>query len=314
MIGIGLKKLAGEHGMTISGGVAYGTLKGFATTLSEGAGYKRIGIATCFTDPQQQTLFQNAISQVALEKTYRVQHLTFAPKSIDIIFLDNPGTMKRILAFIDWFYPLLVQYGATGAGVCAECGGVHTGEWYLIDGIAFPLHSGCAEHIKAALAADQQKHKEEDTGSYVQGLLGSLLGAALGAVAWAVVLYIGFVASLVGLLIGWLADKGYTLCHGKNGKGKIVILIIAIIFGVVLGTIIPDIISLVQMIDAGELLGYTYADIPNLIVYLLSVDEEYSRSVGASVAMGLLFAGLGVYALLKKTAKEVTSSTVKKLN
>ena len=41
LIGSGLKKLAKEYGMTVSG-VAYGSLGGFAATLSEGAGFKRI--------------------------------------------------------------------------------------------------------------------------------------------------------------------------------------------------------------------------------------------------------------------------------
>ena len=38
MIGSALKKMARENGMTVQGGVAYGSLRGFAATLSEGSG------------------------------------------------------------------------------------------------------------------------------------------------------------------------------------------------------------------------------------------------------------------------------------
>lgn len=315
MIGSAFKKLAKEHAMTVSDGVAYGFLKGYATTLSEGAGYKQIDIVTQFTDPTQLTLLQETLNRVDIQREYRVQSIGFTPRIISINFLDNPGTMKKLTAFIEWFYPLLATYGATGAHICVECGAeLSAASWYLIDGVAFPLHNSCADRIQASIQEDVQKSKEEDTGSYVQGLLGALLGSALGAAVWAIVLYAGYVASLVGLLIGWLANKGYTLFHGKKGKGKIAILILAIIFGVLLGTIIPDVITLVQMINAGELPGYAYGDIPKLIVYLLSVDEDYSRATISNIGMGLLFAALGVFALLKNASKEISPIKFKKLN
>ena len=315
MIGYGLKKFATENAMTVSAGVAYGVLKGFATTLSEGAGYKRVDIVTQFTDPQQQIQLQEVLNRVDTGREYRVQNIQISPRVISIIFFDNPGTMKKLMAFIDWFYPLLAEHGATDAQVCVECGEtIADGGWYLIDGVAYLLHDSCAEHIQTSFMEDAQKSKQEDTGSYAQGFLGALLGTALGAVVWAGVLYMGFVASLVGLLIGWLAEKGYTLCHGRKGKGKVVILIITVILGVILGTIIPDIITLAQMINAGEMPGYTYADIFSLVVYLLSVDAEYSQAVGYNVVMGLLFAGIGVFALLKKAGKEVSDPTIKKLS
>ena len=315
MIGSGFKKMAKEHAMTVSNGVAYGVLKGFATTLSEGAGFKRIDIATQFADPNQQVQLQEFLNRVDTSREYRVQSISIAPRIISVIFLDNPGTMKKLLAFIDWFYPLLTEHGATGAQICTECGtALSVASWYLIDGVAFPLHDSCAEHIAASITEEEQKSKEEDTGSYVQGLIGALLGSALGAVVWAIVLYLGYVASLIGLLIGWLAEKGYTLLHGRKGKGKIAILIVAIIFGVALGTIIPDVVYLVQMINAGELPGYIYGDIPQLIVFLLSEDPDYLRGTMSNVGMGLLFAALGVFALLKKAGKEVSSVKFQKLS
>lgn len=315
MIGSGLKKLAQNNGMSVSGGVAYGSLRGYATTMSEGSGWKRLDISTRFPEPGNQENFQRAVEAVNVQREYRVQNLGIGQRFISVIFLDNPGTMKKIEAFIDWFYPLLAENGATGANICTECGAeISVGSWHLIDGIAYHLHDSCADHIRRSIDEDNQQQKQADTGSYGMGVLGALLGAALGAVVWALILMAGYVASIVGLLIGWLAEKGYTLLKGKQGKGKVVILIIAVIFGVLLGTFAADFFSLVQMINSGELADFTVGEVPMLIVSMLLYSSEYLSTTLGNVAMGLVFAGLGVFALLRKTGKEVSGMKMKKLN
>lgn len=311
MIGSGLKKLAKEHNMQIASGVAYGSLMGYATTLSEGSGWKRIDIATSIANPEQ---LRAELSAVNLQKEYRVQALSIEEKFIAVIFTDNPGTMNKIQAFIQWFYPLLQQHGATGANICAECGQPITGNsWYLLRNTVFPLHDTCAEKIRNEQQEDLRQQQEEDTGSYIQGFLGALVGSALGAVVWAIVLYLGYVASLVGLLIGWLANKGYDLLHGRQGKGKVVILILAVVLGVVLGTIIPDVVILGEMLNAGELPGLSFADIPSIILETFANDAEYRGAVISNMAMGLLFAGLGAFALIKRTSDQVSTPKMKKL-
>lgn len=314
MIGPGLKKLAQQYGLTISSGVACGALMGYATTLSDGWDCKRICISTRFTECGQHEALLAAVNAVNIKKEYRIQNFTIYPNSIQIVFFDTIGTMKKVTAFIQWFYPLLEQHGATKADVCAECG-TAAGDcgWYLINGVAHRMHDACAQHVESTIRQEEQTRKEEDTGSYFQGAVGAFLGATLGAVAWAIVLYFGFVASLLGLLIGWLSEKGYTLLKGRQGKGKVVILILAIIFGVLLGTIAPDVVGLAQMIGSGELPEYAFGDIPFLLIWLLQVDSEYRGAVVGNILMGLVFAGLGVYALLRKTVWEVTAVNFKKL-
>jgi hypothetical protein len=149
-------------------------------------------------------------------------------------------------------------------------------------------------------------------GSYVTGLIGALLGAAVGAVAWCLVMQLGIIAALVGFAIGWLAEKGYTLLKGKAGKGKLVILIIAVIFGVLLGTFAAHAVDwykaiaeyypdAVATINGREVL-VGYGDIPKLIVYTLSTDSEYLGATVTDVLLGLLFAFMGVIGILKSAA------------
>ena len=148
MIGSGLKKLAKQHGLRVSGGIAYGDLMGFATTLCEGSGWKRIDIATRFADMEQQKAFQAALYAVDTKRQYRVQNLAVGQRNINVVFQDTMGTMKKIEAFIAWFYPLLERYGAYKADICAECGTqITSGNWYMVDGIAYHMHDTCAEHV-----------------------------------------------------------------------------------------------------------------------------------------------------------------------
>ena len=306
MIGSAYKKLAKQNGMKIDRGVAYGSLRGYAATLSEGAGWKQIVFATAIADSVKKTEFMDAVGAVDAAKQYRVQKLGITAKAIQVTFLDNPGTMKKINGFLDWFIPLLDAYGAAKADVCTECGFEITGgKWVLINGIAYHMHDACAEHVKQEIEAANTQEKETATGSYVTGAVGAFLGAAVGAAVWALVLLLGYVASIVGFVIGWLAEKGYGLLKGKNGKAKIVILILAVIFGVVAGTIAADAVSLAQMIGSGELPGWTMADIPEMLLLLME-DGEYVAATLKSILLGLLFAAMGVFTLLRQTGKEVS--------
>lgn len=308
MVGSAFKKLAAEHGMKVSKGVAYGNLRGFAATLSEGSGYKQIVFTTKFTDPAGKGRLLDIINSADLKKEYRVLQLNLAPNAVQVVFHDNPGTMKKIMAFLDWFVPLLQEHSATGVNICTECGcEITAGKWVLVNGIAYYLHDSCAQKAAREVEADNTQRAEAG-GSYLLGTIGALLGAAVGAVLWGFVLYSGYVASIVGLVIGFLAEKGYNLFRGKQGKAKVLILILAVVFGVLAGTFASDAITLAEMISGGELRGFTLSDIPMFIAYMFLEEPEYRAATIKNIAMGLLFAALGVFALLRNTGKAVADS------
>ena len=96
------------------------------------------------------------------------------------------------------------------------------------------------------------------------------------------------------------------------GKGKTWILIIAVLFGVLLGTLLGETISVVNLIRTGELAGWTYADIPYLFA-LLFMDGTYVASVAKNILVGLVFAGLGIFSLVRRANKEVSDIKVQDL-
>lgn len=313
MIGSGLKKFATENGLKVAKGVGYGSLRGYAATLSEGSGYKMIVLTTKFTDAQKLNELQAQLNGRNITRDFRVRNLNFTPDGVSIVFNDTIGTMGKIKEFADWFFPLLDASSATKADICTECGTqITAGTWKLISGVAYHMHESCAQRNQQIIAEQEQAVRDADTGNYLTGLLGALGGAAIGAVVWAIVLFSGYVASLVGLLIGWLADKGYDLLKGKQGPLKIVILIVAIIFGVVLGTFAADAISLAQIIGEGDTF-LTYGDIPGYLLALFSESEEYRGAVLGNLLQGMLFAALGVAAILMQANKQVSGTKIETL-
>lgn len=319
MIGSGLKKFAQQHGMKIARGFAYGSFYGYAATFCEGSGWKRIVLSTRFPDPAKRDALRTALAQHNLTTQYRVKSLEVFEDGISILFLDNPGTMKKIEAFCQWFFPQLAAHEATGADVCSECGApiLDDGCWKLLSETAYYMHRSCARKLQERLDAETAQQQQEQTGSYVTGLIGALIGAILGAVVWGLILHMGYMASIVGFLIGFLAEKGYTLLKGKQGKGKVFILAGVTIFGVLLGNIGYDAViwameiakyapNAAITINGTEIL-ISYGDIPMLIAYFFVNDSEYQSAMLLNCLMGIGFALLGVWSILRKAKKETTA-------
>lgn len=157
----------------------------------------------------------------------------------------------------------------------------------------------------------------QPNGSYLTGLVGALIGALIGAVLWCLIMQLGIISAIVGFAIGWLAERGYTLCKGKVGKGKVVILAVAVIVGVLVGIFAAHYVDWYRAIseyypDAvatinGREVSVDYSDIPNLIVYYLSTDSEYMGDTIRDTLLGLLFSFLGVFSLLKNAGKQAAA-------
>ncbi len=316
MIGSALKKFAKENSLNVARGVAYGNFRGFAATLSEGSGYKLIVITTKFSDTEKLNEFLADVNKVNLEKEYRVSLMRVTDEAISVEFLDTIGTMKKIRSFCDYFFPLLTKYEALGANCCFECGCEFTGNdsWKLINGVAYHMHETCASSKDTLAKEAHQQALEEDNGSYASGALGALIGALIGAIPWALVMYAGYVAAVLGLLIGWLANKGYNLLHGKKTKAKIAIVIVMCIIGVIAGTLGSEAFALFTSIRDGLIPELGYGDIIPTIIYLLETDSEYLVSIGASLLQGLLFALLGTFGIIKEMKEETKGHKMVSLN
>ena len=305
MIDKNVKNFAEANGLKIVKNMAYGSLRGYAATVSFGQGFLQIVLATSFSDANDQRAVEETLRQMNLSKEYGVMTLDFFPKNILIKFAYTMRKhIARMESFLNVFLPLLDEHHASGVHICPECNGdITAGCWKLINGIAYHLHTECGSRVNRDINAADQAKKDSDTGNYVSGFIGAMLGAALGGIAWGLILLIGYVASVVGLLIGFLAERGYTLFKGKRGIGKVIILILAVIFGVVFGIFFSDAVTLLMKPSV------RFGDLSELFA-LLFQNDDYIRSTIGNIVLGLIFAGLGVFGLLRATGKEVSDTKV----
>jgi len=304
MILYGLKKFSKEHQMKIDQGRAYGAFRGYAVSLYEGSGWKALDITCLIPEEEREQELRDILASVDLRKSYRVISLEIKETGVYIRFHDNPGTMKKMLAFIDWFFPLLDQSGATGADICTQCGTkISDDTWYNIGGTAYHMHKSCSERLERLESEKGTLDDEERPTSYLSGTMGAFLGAMLGAVLWGVVYYIGYVASIVGFVIGILASKGYDLMRGRQSRKKLIILVLVSMIAVIFGTLGAYTYELVNLINSGNLAGYSYADIPWMMQVILQ-DVETLKLIVYDIGLGLLFAFLGLSIVLHKVNYE----------
>lgn len=315
MLSSAWKKLAKENNLTIGNGVAYGNFRGYNATFSDGPNRKRIDFSVYVPDISVYDELEKKLNTRNLEKDFRITDLQLDESRIVIIFLDNPGTVKRIMSFLDWFMPMLSEYGIGGADICPHCGQplYDTACWKLIDGTAYRLHRHCSSRITHQLQQDYEEEKASRTGSYLTGFLGALIGGLLGAVIWSLVLYNGYVTSIVGFLIGFFAEFGYRLFRGRKGKPKFVILLLVAVVCVVIGTFGADVIDLVVEMNAGHLPGFRVQDIVPAIITTLKESSEYRAYVISNLAIGFVFACLGMFSLLLNTLRENRPAKLKDL-
>ena len=134
---------------------------------------------------------------------------------------------------------------------------------------------------------------EEDEGTYGKGFAGAFLGAAAGALVWAIAMGIGYLFGLLGLLIGFAAGKGYDYLKGKQGKGKMFILLLASVVGILVGSAVGLCLSaLVNMHET----GVPMANFGQYMQLILS-DRNVAVMIGMDMAQGLLCAAGAVVVL-----------------
>ena len=146
---------------------------------------------------------------------------------------------------------------------------------------------------------------EEPKGSVGMGILGAALGALIGAVIWALVGLAGYIASVVGLLTAFLASKGYDLLHGRQGRIKVVVLVVCVILAVLLGNARTAAIQIHQVyMEEGYNLYIDEATFFQLMVPALLEDSDFIGSILKDSAMGIGLAILGCIGLVSQAGKK----------
>ena len=146
---------------------------------------------------------------------------------------------------------------------------------------------------------------EEPKGSVVMGILGAAIGALIGAVVWALVGMAGYIVSVVGLLTAFLAGKGYDLLHGRQGKIKVVVLLVCVILAVLLGNVGTSAMQIHQVYqEEGYSLYITESAFFRLMVPALLEDSDYLGAIIKDSALGIFLAILGCFGLVSQAGRK----------
>lgn len=326
MIAMALRKLARENNMTVSDGYGYGSFRGYDTVLFEGMGTKTIMISGYWQDDSKKEAFEKMLEGIDLMKKYRLMDCDVSIDGLCLIFHDNPGTMKKLLACLDWLMPLLPEYGLLGSDYCCACGRRFEIDepWERVLDIPARVHAGCLETVRRKAEEDERelerqmellqkeeekKFIEDDEGSTVgKGIAGAMLGALLGALLFAAFYMVGEYSVLFGFFISYSAYKFYDRFHGKKGRTKMITVLFATLFGVLFAIVIGFVGAMILFVAFEEIPGATYGDVPYICIEAL-MDAEWRAELvrdllitAGAASFGLIYTIYDVwqYSQLKK--------------
>ncbi len=313
MIGSGLKKYAKENGMKTAYGMAYGSLKGYAASMNEGAGYKKITLSFC-GDSEIHKRIAELIGDRDLVNEFRLQRMELTQNTAVLEFYDNPGTMALIRSFIDFFVPILSDAGALGVTNCSVCGEtIEKGKWIQKDGIVYYAHTACEEKLKRESEHEKVRNEGIHEGSYLKGIVGAILGALVGSLVYTLLYCLGTISAIGALAIIFLANYGYKLLKGKQTRVKLLVLIVSTVFGILVGQFAGDVIDLI-IYSSNELdVAFTVSESLDYVVYFLFNDAEYLAATVENFAKGIFVAIFGGYVLYKKESAALVIAGVKEL-
>lgn len=299
MVGSAIKKYAKEKGWQVKEGVAFGVYRGYMMSMQEGNGWKSLSVAARLeTDAAMNSAYE-LLNDNNIKKDYRISDSKISQSAVTVTFIDNPGTMKRIIEFVDSFCDGLDSFGAKGVNYCSSCGMDlnGTGVPALMNGAVYMLHEGCLNRDDEQM--NYAKEEKQKQGSVATGALGAFVGAIIGAIPWAVASYFGWFVGWFGFLIGLASKKGYELLNGKETKAKGIAIIISTIFCVIVAESVAIMVALgVMWSQEGS--QFTILDVIYTYVYALVTDSSILTSVLADVALGLVFAALGTWSTISE--------------
>ena len=116
-----LKKFAKTNGLHIQHKTATGHLQGHTVTVSEGKEIVTIQMSTYFENVNKQQDFEETLNRKLLSRDLRVLELKFMPTCIRATLSYRcPADVTNVETFVNYFFPLLIQYGAVRSGNTLE--------------------------------------------------------------------------------------------------------------------------------------------------------------------------------------------------
>ena len=229
---------------------------------------------------------------------------------------DASGSLTAILpasglewagigGFIDEFAARLSELGLADA--CWSCDAARETSPALTGPAAFWLCGECYDRIEAASNAAKDARRI-DAGRVAVGLLGALAGGLAGSILWVLIGVAGFYASFAGFAIAWAAVKGYGLVKGKTNAAAPWIIGASILVSMLAAETVGLVI---QIVRAGREEGLPIGILDGFrLLPLFLRDAGVFGEAVKNLLLGLLFAGLGSWRIVRELAAAARTPVV----
>ena len=299
------KKLAAalqQHGMTVTGNSAYGTVQGYEMSLRAPSPMEQSAYFLHVSFYASEEKKQEAANEIArFGNKLRVENSAYG-LTITLpqpVFTLNP-LIEAIGVLFEKLPALFKQKEIPGADVCPYDGNPMTenSKRCVMNGFFVTLNNDCISSINKAIEEENRLFANAPN-NYLQGICGALVGGVVGAALVIALYFMEYVASISAIIAVMLGAFLYRKFGGKPNAVMIVIVSVISLIFILIGyyaAVIIDIISELSL-DFGsavELLNLNLAENP-----------EFSKLFYTNLALLLVFTALGIGVMIFSLVRQI---------
>lgn len=299
------KKLAAalqQHGMTVTGNSAYGTVQGYEMSLRAPSPMEQSAYFLHVSFYASEEKKQEAANEIArFGNKLRVENSAYG-LTITLpqpVFTLNP-LIEAIGVLFEKLPALFKQKEIPGADVCPYDGNPMTenSRRCVMNGFFVTLNNDCIGSINKAIEEENRLFANAPN-NYLQGICGALVGGVVGAALVIALYFMEYVASISAIIAVMLGAFLYRKFGGKPNAVMIVIVSVISLIFILIGyyaAVIIDIISEFSL-DFGSAV--------ELLNLSLAEDPEYSKVFYTNLALLLVFTALGIGVMIFSLVRQI---------
>ena len=291
-----------QHGMTVTGNSAYGTVQGYEMSLRAPSPMEQSAYFLHVSFYASEEKKQEAANEIArFGNKLRVENSAYG-LTITLpqpVFTLNP-LIEAIGVLFEKLPALFKQKEIPGADVCPYDGNPMTenSRRCVMNGFFVTLNNDCIGSINKAIEEENRLFANAPN-NYLQGICGALVGGVVGAALVIALYFMEYVASISAIIAVMLGAFLYRKFGGKPNAVMIVIVSVISLIFILIGyyaAVIIDIISEFSL-DFGsavELLNLNLAENP-----------EFSKLFYTNLALLLVFTALGIGVMIFSLVRQI---------
>ena len=300
------KKLAAalqQHGMTVTGNSAYGTVQGYEMSLRAPSPMEQSAYFLHVSFYASEEKKQEAANEIArFGNKLRVENSAYG-LTITLpqpVFTLNP-LIEAIGVLFEKLPALFKQKEIPGADVCPYDGNPMTenSKRCVMNGFFVTLNNDCIGSINKAIEEENRLFANAPN-NYLQGICGALLGGIVGAACTIALYYIGFVSSLSAIIAVLL---GAFLYRKFGGKPNVMMIVIVSVVSLIL---IGAAFFVSYLIAAGTAAAEAGLHMSALDALLICLDDsEFASAFYSDFAMLFVFTIVGIGVMIFSLVRQI---------